>query len=172
MNRRSMAFPLVLALMLAIVTALVPVTSADNNPSANGNGQIEFDGKKSTFAFSAIQQKNGTVKGNLVYHQRSATTPENNISVHMRIDCLNIVGNRATITGVITKANPESVDIGGGEQFSLVGAAASMTVHDNGEGGNAPPDTASPLFVTGAPLDCHVFTFPEEFTTTNIQVRP
>lgn len=173
MHRRTVLFSLLAVMAAALLVGFAPLASAiQGNPSATGNGQIKFEGKTSTFSFNAIQQKDGTVKGNLVYHQRSATNPENNISVHMRIDCLSIVGNRATITGIITKADPASVDIGGGEQFNLVGAAASMSVQDNGEGGNAPPDQASSLFITGARLDCRTNTFPDMYQTTNIQVRP
>lgn len=174
MNKRNTFLAALALCALALATGFAPSTSAvvGNNPSASGNGQIEFEGKTSTFAFSAIQQKNGTARGQIEYHQRSATNPANEIRVHVDVNCLRVAGNKATLSGVITKAQPASVDIGGGQQFNLVGAYASLNVTDNGEGNNAPPDTASSLFVTDVPIDCRTFTFVEEFTTTNIQVRP
>ncbi len=137
---------------------------------AHGNGQIAFEGKNSNFAFTAKRRKDGSVDGHLVFHQRSATNPENNISVQMKIDCLTVNGTTATIQGIITKADPEFVFVPGFGNFSLLGAAASMTVYDGGEG--APDgDKASNLFITGAPLFCGAVFPPEMYRTTNVVVR-
>ena len=174
MNRRNTFLAALALFALALGVGFTPSSSAvvANNPSATGNGQIEFENKTSTFSFNAVQLKNGTAKGHIEYHQRSAVNPANEIRVHVEVNCLRVAGNKATLSGVITKAKPASVDIGGGQQFNLVGAYASINVTDNGEGNNAPPDTASSLFVTDVPIDCRTFTFVEEFTTTNVQVRP
>jgi hypothetical protein len=148
-----------------------PARSQNARDFAHGNGTIEFQEKVSNFSFTAQRHKDGTVKGTLVYHQRSATDPANNISVHMRIDCLTVMGTAATIQGIITKADPESIFVPGFGDFSLVGAAASMTVYDAGEG-NPDGDTASPLFITGARSNFCAIAFPPEmYRTTNVIVR-
>lgn len=162
------------SLTLALFTLVLPAAvtaQGGGGDFAHGNGQIEFEGKTSNFSFTAKRRKDGTVEGFLVYHQRSATAPENNIDVQMRIDCLTVVGNTATIQGIITKADPESVFVPGYGDFSLVGAAANMTVQDGGNGKDA-ADTASQLFITGARSNfCEIVFPPEMYRTTNVVVR-
>lgn len=156
-------------LILALVMVSGSSLAQGKKDFAHGNGQISFEDKVSNFSFTAQRQKDGTVKGNLVYHQRSSN-PENNISVHMRIDCLTVVGNTATIQGIITKADPESIFVEGFGDFFLVGAAANMTVYDGGTGNSA--DEASQLFITGARSNfCEIDFPPFMYRTTNVVVR-
>lgn len=143
---------------------------------AHGNGNIEFQDKISNFAFTAQRRQDGTVDGELVYNQRSATNPENNLSVHMRIDCLTITGKTATIQGIITQANPSFVLIDPSDpnsRFDLVGAAANMTVVDNGQGNSGEQDDqASSLYITGArSVFCTTVFPPEMYKTANVVVR-
>jgi|GEM_PF-6246780 len=169
MKIRIAAFAVTLA--LAVLSAPAQAQQGGRD-FAHGNGTIEFEDKVSNFSFTAQRQKDGSVKGTLIYNQRSATTPENNISVHMRIDCLTVMGTAATVQGIITKADPETVNVPGFGDFSLVGAAASMTVVDGGEG-NPDGDTASQLFITGARSNFCAIAFPPEmYRTTNVVVRP
>jgi hypothetical protein len=110
------------------------------------------------------------VKGHLNVNQRSATNPEKNLSVQIKIDCLTIVGNKATIQGIITKANPETIQDQNGEDFPLVGEAASMSVIDGGNGNEN--DMASQLFITGARSTFCSEEFPPiMYRTTNVVVR-
>jgi hypothetical protein len=170
-NRISAVSLSAIAFALLLTLSAVSAQAQNNRDFAHGNGTIEFENKVSNFSFTAQRQKDGSVKGTLVYHQRSATTPENNLSVHMRIDCLTVVGSVATIQGIITKADPESVFVPGFGDFSLVGAAASMTVKDAGEG-NPDGDMASFLYITGARSNFCAIAFPPEmYRTTNVIVR-
>lgn len=165
-------------LALTLASAAVVLGQNNNRDFAHGNGTIEFQNKVSNFSFTAQRQKDGTVKGELVYNQRSATDPANNLSVHMRIDCLTIVGKTATIQGIITKADPEFVLLDPNDpnsRFDLVGAAASMTVQDevvvNQTTGEF-SDLASSLYITGARSNfCQVVFPPEMYRTTNVIVR-
>ncbi len=166
---------MVLALTLSLAGAAFGQNTSNSRDFAHGNGTIEFQDKISNFSFTAQRRKDGTVEGHLVYHQRSATVPENNLSVHMRIDCLTVVGKTATIQGVITKADPEVVNVPGFGDFTLVGAAASMTVQDevvvNQTTGEF-SDLASSLFITGGRSNfCQVVFPPEMYRTTNVIVR-
>jgi hypothetical protein len=169
------------ALMLLVLTVSFAGAARGQDTSnakefAHGNGTVEFEDKVSNFSFSAIRQKDGTVKGNLVYNQRSAVNPQNNISVHLRINCLTIVGKTATVQGVITKADPEFVLLDPNDpasRFDLVGAAASITVQDeitNQTTGEV-TDLASSLIITGAPVGCQAIYPPFMYRTTNVVVR-
>ncbi|HEX8557832.1 MAG TPA: hypothetical protein VF668_07030 [Pyrinomonadaceae bacterium] len=168
-------------MLLALTLTLSGVALGQDDTSnakefAHGNGTVEFEGKVSNFSFTAIRQKDGTVKGNLVYNQRSATNPANNLSVHMRINCLTIVGKTATIQGVITKSDPEFVLLDPDDptsRFDLVGASASLTVQDEVRNQNTGEvsDMASSLIVTGAPIGCQAIYPPFMYRTTNVVVR-
>jgi hypothetical protein len=175
---RLKAASMLLVLTLALAGVVLGQDTTNAREFAHGNGTIEFQGKISNFSFTAIRQKNGTVKGNLVYNQRSATNPENNLSVHMRIDCLTVIGKTATIQGIITKADPEFVLLDPNDpasRFDLVGAAASMTVQDEvvaDPSTGEVSDLASSLFITGGRSNfCEVVFPPEMYRTTNVVVR-
>lgn len=129
-------------------------------PESHGGGTTEEGGQKSTFVFNAIQLKDGTVNGHLVYQFRGGDT-----SFRMDIDCLNIVGNRAVLSGVVTKVS------GNPPPYVFVGAPAVFQVVDNGEGGSAPPDLISDVFYQ-AP-DCRNYS-PQPYLpiSGNIQVQP
>lgn len=166
--------------LLALTFAFAGAAHGQDTPNAkefaHGNGTVEFEDKVSNFSFTAVRQKDGTVKGNLVYHQRSAVNPGNNLSVHMRINCLTIVGKTATIQGVITKADPEFVLLDPNDpasRFDLVGAAASLTVQDDvtNQTTGEVSDLASSLFITGAPVGCQAVYPPFMYRTTNVVVR-
>ncbi|MFN9710611.1 MAG: hypothetical protein ACK55K_04305, partial [Bacteroidota bacterium] len=68
--------------------------SAQNtgNRHINGGGTgIEF-GKKSTFVFNAVETSSG-ITGHLVYHLRAF-----DVTFQMNLDCMEINGNRATMS--------------------------------------------------------------------------
>ena len=106
--------------------------------SAHGGGTaIEFD-RRSTFVFNAVRHVNGSVTGTLVYMFRDFGL---DYKVHMDLDCLIIEGNRAKVSGLITKVTA-NVPI---PPFAGVGSRASLQVEDNGSGGSGSPDKYSDL---------------------------
>src|SRR5262249_38702222 len=62
---------------------------------------------------------------------------------HGTIDCLDIVGNVATMSGVVTDISPVS------PPFLVVGSHILFQVIDNGEGSKAAPDLISLTFFNG-----------------------
>ena len=125
-----------LAVLLALGLAGALPASAAGNPRATGGGTTEEGGEQSTFVFNAVQHKDGTVTGQLVYHLRTA-----DLTIHLDVDCLAIVGNRATTGGETRKVAGNTAAY----PYVVVGAPAVFQVEDNGEGGDAPPDRISDL---------------------------
>lgn len=78
--------------------ALVPVVQAATLPVATGSGHLRLaDGNLRTFTFHAQQLEDGTVRGRGVIHNR---TRDN--KVVFDISCLQVSGNTATMTGIVT----------------------------------------------------------------------
>jgi hypothetical protein len=123
---------------------LVVTNDADqtraSGPSASGHGTVSFDGIPIAgegfrqFSFHARVKNNGSVDGSGVL---SYTGGELNIKFD--IDCLEVDGNVAIMSGVVTRNNQNPA----GE-----GLLCWFKVIDNGEGANAAPDQIS-LFFSG-----------------------
>ena len=139
------------ATFLACETAVEPVdtasevgistagtASAKANLRATGGGTTLELGEKSTLTFNAVRHNNGTVNRHLVYQFRGGDH-----GIHMSIDCLNISGNQAALSGTVTQVT------GTPPPFVFVGQKAVFKVEDNGQGAGAPPDLISDLFLFG-----------------------
>jgi hypothetical protein len=124
------------AVILALVGAAVaeaPAASQAVVASATGSGHmVRPDGTFRSFSFSARRYGDGTSTGQLELNSRSF-----DVVVHIKVDCLRVVGNVAHMSGRITRINnPDE-----GE----VGELNRVEVRDNGEGANAPPDQVSTI---------------------------
>ena len=103
--------------------------------SATGSGQIHISGALRTFTFNANTDSSGVTTGETQAFSRISGT-----KWHGTLNCLNIVGNVATMSGVVTDITPGLAD-----PF-LVGNFIVFQVIDNGEGSKAPPDLISLTF--------------------------
>jgi hypothetical protein len=108
--------------------------------SATGSGHIDVSGNLRTFTFNAGTDSSGVTSGQTEAHCRNA-----GISWHGTIDCLNVLGNVATMSGVVTDISPVT------PPFFDVGSHILFQVIDNGEGSNPPPDLISLTFFFGTP---------------------
>jgi hypothetical protein len=127
--------------------------------SAQGSGHVQFANNQEFISFTAVQHADGTVSGSAEIHDVTA-----GVKAHVDVNCLTVVGNTATISGIITSSS----------EPTLEGAQAIWQVVDNGEG-NAPPDLMSiaNIYGVGIGVDCRV---PAEYdlspvTGGNIQVH-
>ncbi len=149
---------LVLALVASLVLAmgLVGVASAAgvvHRVSVGSPDLCEELGLKpgcdANFSLVALLLGDGSVKGQ--YHDEFSLGGLNGNGFHVAVDCLNVVGNQAWVSGVITHAR-FPVDI--------VGWDALTSVVDNGR--SAPDEIG--FSVMGPDLDCNappvVGTFP------------
>jgi hypothetical protein len=131
----------VVTLLVATAVAQAPAASKAVVASATGSGHmVRPDGTFRSFSFTARKYADGTSKGELQLNSRSF-----DVVVHIKIDCLRVVGNVAHMSGRITRvSNPDE-----GE----VGELNRVEVRDNGEGTNAPPDQVSTIPVNPGDAD-------------------
>ena len=124
--------------------------------SARGSGTIAFGPNREHISFSAVQRADRTAaSGNAEVQDISA-----GVTVHIEVDCLNVIGNFATISGIVTRSSdPTRVPEGFEGIFQVV---------DNGEGNNSPPDLMSQanFFAVDIGADCHA---PGEFDVVPVE---
>ena len=149
-------------ILAAIVAALgaISVGAFGNNPSVNGQGFLTgSEGGLRTFSFSAVTKNDGTVTGQANLHNRD----EGNI-YKVQINCLQIVGNRASVSGVIKSSTVPGI----------TGQNAVFVVIDNGEGSGSAPDQISRLLITDEEVNCRTDIGFRLFDIEggNIQVKP
>jgi hypothetical protein len=153
-------------LLVAATVAQAPAASNQVVASATGSGHmVRPDGTLRSFSFTARTYANGTSKGQLQLNSRSF-----DVVVHIKIDCLRVVGNVAHMSGRITRvSNPDE-----GE----VGELNRVEVRDNGEGRKAPtPDQVSTIPANPGDADPTTCVDPPTNTTIrtvqrgNVQVR-
>jgi hypothetical protein len=124
-----------LTLAAVLLTLGTEAAVAQIVASATGSGHFHVSGSLRTFTFNANTDSSGVTTGQTQADNRSA-----GIKWHGTLNCLNVVGNVATMAGVITDITP-----GLGDPF-LVGNFIVFQVIDNGEGSNAPADLISLTF--------------------------
>lgn len=118
--------------LAAILAQAVSAAPGGVVSSATGSGHITSGGESRTFAFSARERADGTVKG-----QAQVVSRALDVVVHMEIDCLRVMGNVAHMSGTITRSsNPTEAPLGEMRRF---------VVMDNGEGSDRPPDQISTI---------------------------
>jgi hypothetical protein len=159
-------------LLTSILAAVVVASSASAEnvaQSATGSGQLEFttDGVTAlrTFAFEATKASDGSVTGEAQIDNRSVPG-----RLHIQIDCLNVIGNIAVISGTITSSTEAGVP---------AGASSIFGVQDNGEGAGSAPDQITQQFANSGlactditPSNVGLFTYLlRDVETGNIQVH-
>ena len=160
MNRKMMI--LGIAVVAVLVVALAPVVStvqaqgAGIVASATGSGQFTSGGEWRTFSFTAQKDSSNNSSGQAELFSRAA-----NLRVHMDIDCLNVVGNTATMSGTVSRDNANGAYVGDPIWFRVV---------DNGSGANSSPDLISRVafFVSGPGVPC---TDPSTVIPANIPIE-
>jgi hypothetical protein len=139
--------PLVTAVMLAAAIAQVRGAGAGLDASANGGFQVTLSGQLRTISFSAQRDasNNSRGQGELFNHVTGT-------KLHLDIDCLQVVGTVATISGMISRTNNPLIE----EDTPFW-----LRVVDNGEGAKRPPDlTSSVIAFLGGPGPSCTTTYP------------
>lgn len=127
-------FVVLAALLPAVVLTPSVVHAAGNGvvASATGSGHIMSGGELRTFSFSARQFADGTARGQAQVNSRAL-----DVFAQIEIDCLEVVGSTAHMSGVVTRSsNPAEAEIGEVRRF---------VVRDNGERAGDPADQISTI---------------------------
>ena len=124
-----------ITLAAVLLTLGSSVALAQVVASATGSGHFHVSGDLRTFTFNANTDSSGVTTG-----QTQGFTRNAGVKWHGTLNCLNVVGNVATMSGVVTDITP-----GLGDPF-LVGNFIVFQVIDDGQGQNAPPDLISLTF--------------------------
>lgn len=137
MKSKINGLSIALASILAAAAVASPAVAEGVARSATGSGHYEFTGDAGvaglrTFAFEAAAASDGTVTGQAEINNRALGQ-----RLHIRIDCLNIIGNIAVMSGALTEAAGAGI---------AVGDAAIFAVEDNGEGSGAQADRVTKSF--------------------------
>lgn len=151
-----------LALLAATLWfAQISIVRAGGNPGASGNGTFTTGSEQYSFSFHAGFRQNGLAEGAAQFRNQTSGA-----RFRVKINCLSIDGSIARLSGVITDHADPNVE----------GNTAIFGVRDNGNGKNAPPDEATPVFYAppGSPtncedLDAEAFLMPLE--SGNVRVR-
>jgi len=99
-------------------------------------------GCDANFSLVAVQSADGGVTGEWV----DRTSHVNGGGgVHVAINCLNVIGNRAYVSGVVTQSS----------NSDQVGQPALTKVVDNGRSANDPPDQISFSIIFPGVVDCN-----------------
>jgi hypothetical protein len=127
-----------LSVAVLLLTVGSGVALAQIVASATGSGQITVSGDLRTFTFNAQTDSLGVTTGQTEGKNRNA-----GVRWHGTLNCLNVIGNIATMSGVVTDIGPVT------PPFFVVGSNIVFQVIDNGEGSKAPPDLISLTFFLG-----------------------
>jgi hypothetical protein len=131
MEAKNTVLSLALASILAAFALVSSAAAEGVAQSASGSGHFEFTSEAGatalrTFAFEAHKASAGTVSGQAQLDNRAIPG-----RVHISIDCVNVIGNIAILSGAVTYSTEAGVS---------VGDAAIFGAEDNGEGAPASPD--------------------------------
>lgn len=158
--------------MLTVLTVLFLFCTcayAGQPDSATGAGFFGFDPSR-VFAFTATRQKDGSVVG------QGVMIRPNYFIWNFAVNCLNVVDNVATLSGVLTNYKEF------GSNYDLTGSHFWVRVIDNGEGRKASKDQMTYVWIDD-PANCTEDCVPdcngeysralppETISSGNIQVR-
>jgi hypothetical protein len=127
-----------------VLTSVLAATAAAPSPaaeylaqSATGSGQFEFTWVNGvtalrTFAFEAHTSSSGSTSGQAEVKNRAE-----DLRLHIQIDCLNVIGNIAVMSGTVSSVT------GAGNS---VGDPVIFAAQNNGEGSGAAPDRITRAF--------------------------
>jgi hypothetical protein len=140
--------PLV-AFAVGVLTVPLSTAAADSPivESATGSGHFQFTSDTGvtdlrTFSFEARKLSDGSVSGNAQVNNRATGQ-----TLNIHIDCLNVVGNAAVVSGIAWSATGPGNTNGDGAIF---------VVEDNAQGVNAAPDRVTYAY-TGSGFVCTDF---------------
>jgi len=129
---RKLTVPSCATTLLASLFCASVAIAAPPVHMASGGGTVDDAGARNTHGFTAQIDAAGNVRGQAEFQLRYL-----DLTIHVEITCLAVVGNDAWLGGTITTSSDPA----------LVGQQVLFRVQDNGEGGAAPPDMTSQIVI-------------------------
>lgn len=127
-------------------TSLVVVIAAVAASSVKGSGTINFGASVEHYSVNTSGSS-----GRVTFNDK---TVSGNVNGTIAVNCVRVVGNEATISGIVTHSNRKSIE----------GFEGLLQIRDNGKGRGSDPrtDMGSPILfhAVGTGSDCSV---PGEF---------
>jgi hypothetical protein len=144
-------------ILMSIAAGFAPAAGAGAEgptivQSATGSGHFQFTSDTGvtdlrTFSFEVRKLSDGTASGNAQVNNRATGQ-----TLNIHIDCLNVLGNIAVVSGIAWSATGPGNTNGDGAIF---------VVEDNGQGANAAPDRVTYAY-TGSGLVCTDVNSPDD----------
>jgi hypothetical protein len=137
------------SLVCVVAVALVAAGSASAavGASASGSGTARFGSTIEHIAFSAQQVAGTAATGEARINDASA-----GVRVTVDVNCLNVIGNYAIVSGTVQTSSDEAL--------VPVGSEAIFAVVDNGQGQTRDLMSIANFYAVGTGVDCSV---PSEF---------
>jgi hypothetical protein len=115
----------------SVMRAASAADAAALTASATGAGNTVVAGELRTFSFTAQLKEDGTASGTAQVNNRMV-----NEMFQLDLDCLQVAGNIAIMSGIITRHT----------DTTAIGLTGIFGVIDNGAGANDPPDEVTQVF--------------------------
>jgi hypothetical protein len=130
---RSRVLLATLMATVALSSQVLPVRGAGAAviASTTGSGQTTVAGELRTFSFTARRDADGVATGMAQVDNRAIDE-----MFQLRVDCINVVGNIAIVSGVISRHT----------DLHAIGLTGIFAAQDSGEGWAAPPDLVTQVF--------------------------
>jgi hypothetical protein len=154
---------LILIVSVAALISAITISADAIGPSATGAGHFQTGSPPElrTFSFTARTDSSNNTIGQAQLDNRAQNAVD-----HLTINCLNVVGNVATMSGVVEKSTVN------GQPGFPKGTSILFRVVDNGEGANAPADEMSLVYLnSGISCNAHVILPLNPIDGGNVQVR-
>ena len=149
-----------LVVVVAVALLAAGGASAAVGASASGSGTALFGNTIEHIAFSAQQVAGTAATGEAKINDASA-----GVRVDVDVNCLNVIGNYAIVSGVVRTSSDEAL--------VPVGSEAIFAVVDNGQGHTRDSMSIANFYAVGTGVDCSV---PSEFDLVrangNFRVEP
>ena len=135
---------------VAAAAMLAPAALAAAGSSANGSGHIVFGATHESISFNAVEGVANSGSGQAEVHDVTA-----GVRMHIDVNCVNVIGSTATISGIVTKSSDPTI----------VGFEGIFQVVDGGSTGEDLMSLVN-LHEVGVGSDCR---FPGEFDLVPVQ---
>jgi hypothetical protein len=132
-THRSRMLLAMLTASIALSAHVLPVRGAGGAvvASATGSGQTIVLGELRTFSFAVRIDADGVATGRAQVDNRAIDE-----MFQLRLDCMNVAGSIAIVSGVITRHT----------DVHAIGLTGIFAVQDSGEGSAGPPDLVTQVF--------------------------